>query len=82
MVQIGVMRVGMQEGLVLVRMGVGLDTAPLRSMLVLVVLVMAVTVAVGQRFMPMGMIMAFGDMEPDADGHQYGGYPEKGARTL
>jgi len=82
LVKIGVMRVRVHQGGMLVLMAVRLDTIPTAGMLMPVMLVVAVHVGVGQVLMPVRMVMALDDVQPHPDGHQRCCHPEQKARPL
>ena len=70
MVDIGIMRMAVNQWLMLMQMGMGLlndDTFPC---VVLVVLVMNVGMFVRYRGMFMFMFMALGEVKPDSGSHQ------------
>ena len=60
---------------VLVR--VWLTPVPLEGMLVLVVRIMAMGVAVGQRFVEVLVLVRLGQVQPDSGSHQRRGEPER-----
>jgi len=69
-VKIGIMGVGVHQRRVLMRMGVRLDDIPTAGVLMLVMLVVAVHVRMSQALVPVGMIVALGDVQPYTDCHQ------------
>ena len=73
---------GVHQGCVHVLMAVWLDTVPAAGVRMLVMRVVVVLVAVGQLLVPMRMLMAFGHVQPHADGHQCCCGPEQGAWAL
>lgn len=75
-VDIREMGVPVCDRLVLVHMRMRLLAIPFAVMLVLMVLIMDVGVAVFQRFMGVFMLMALGQMQPDAPSHQTACQPE------
>ena len=76
-VDVGVVRMGVCQRLMPVRMGVGLGAVPGEGVLVLMVGVMPVAVGVFQRFMRVQVVVAFTHMQPHAQGHQARGGPEQ-----
>lgn len=69
-VQVGPMRMGMGQGFVPMRMAVRLKGRMVRQMGVLMMRVMAVPVAVRQRFMGVRMLMQLAHIQPYAGCHQ------------
>ena len=69
--QVGIMRVLVHHRRVAVRMGVRFARRIGRRVRVPVVLVVRVPVLVLHRFVDVLVIVALGDMEPDADNHQH-----------
>ena len=81
-VKIKVMRVGVHQRRMLMLMGVRLDTIPTAGVLMLVILVVAVHVRMGQALVPVGMIVALGDVQPYTDCHQQSRNPEQRPRAF
>jgi len=78
-VQIGIVRMRMNQWRMPMRMCVRLLAVPRKVVFMLVVLVMNVPVIMGHRLMHMYMLVPLGEMEPDAHGHERTGAPEKQA---
>jgi len=72
-VQVRIVRMAVDQRLVLVRVAVWLLSIPGKIMLVLVVDVMPVAMVVADGLMHMLMLMPFTDMEPYAERHQAAG---------
>lgn len=68
--EIGVVRVPMDEWLMPVPMTVGLADRDVRPMRVLMMLVMGMPVLMLHRFVPMLMLVAFRQVQPEANRHQ------------
>ena len=65
MINIGVVRMGVDQPLVLVAMSMRFAMRVVRRMFVLVMIVMNVKVVVFQRLVKMWVFMPFGGVEPD-----------------
>lgn len=72
------MRVLVHHGHVLMQMVVRLSAVPIRAMCMLMMRVVRVHVAMFQRLMGMIVLMALGQVQPDADAHQRTRRPERG----
>jgi hypothetical protein len=81
-VDVRVMRVLVCQHAMQVRMDVRFFPAPGEGMRMLVVGVMAVPMAVFQRFVGVRMHMLFSQVQPDSQGHQGRSPPEQQARHL
>ena len=75
--QIRIMRMGVFQRRVDVRMGVRFDAVPCGIVGVLVVIVVRVAMIVFERFMLVCVRMALADVQPHADSHQCAGNPER-----
>src|SRR6185436_519153 len=77
MVQVGVMRMRVRDGLVVMGMTMRLLPVPREGVLVPVVLVVDVLVLVRQELVHMAVPMTFAEMQPDAECHQRCSAPER-----
>jgi hypothetical protein len=82
MVQIQIVRMPVHQGVVRVLVHVQLDTIPLATMRVPVMLVVDVPVRVGERIVRVQMVVPLGEVEPDTGRHECGGGPERRARRF
>ena len=73
---VGVMRVRMKQGLVPVRVAVRLASRVVRTVGVLVMFIVGVEVVMLHRFVLMLVFMAFGQVQPHPQSHQDGGETE------
>src|SRR5262245_62219794 len=80
--QIGVVGMGVGQGVMLVRMGMRLLAVPGEGMLVPVMLVVDMFVLVRQRLVDVRVTMPFADVQPDAEAHQRCRGPEAPARAI
>lgn len=64
------------------RMGMGFRTVPGEIVLVLMMLVVQVAVGMVHRLVRMLVVMALGDVQPDADRHKGSCQPEQRRRRL
>ena len=76
MVQIGIVRMRMDQRFVRMLMGVRLRSIPGRIMLVLVMFIVPVLVGMNEALMPVNMTMPLADVEPDTDRHHDRRHPE------
>ena len=74
---VGVVRVAVGNGIVCVRMRMRFGAIPREIVGVLVMDVMHVAVGMGDGFVRVHVLVAFGQVQPHADAHQYGGNPEE-----
>ena len=81
-VPVGVVRVPVHDGRVLVPVRVGLARRIVRRMRVPVMLVVAVAVLVLRRLVFMFVLVPFGDVEPQPDRHQRAGRQQVQAQRL
>ena len=79
MMDVGIMRMAMADRQVSVRVAVRFAAVPGEVVLMLVVQIVAVAVRMFVFFMRMRMLVAFRQMQPDADTHQSGCQPEQAA---
>ena len=76
MVDVRIMRMGMDHRLVTMRVGVRFARQGARAVGVLVVFVVDVEVVVFHRLMPMPGFVTLGQMQPDAQHHENGSETE------
>jgi hypothetical protein len=79
-VKVRIVRVRMRQRRVVMRMRVWLRTVPGEVMLMLVMRVVAVTVRMVKFLVCMCMPVAFGNVQPHADGHERPRHPEHDGR--
>jgi len=76
MVHVGIMRMAVGQPLMHVRVCVRLAAIPRKIVRVLMMLVVHVAMRMRGRFMRVGVFVAFGQVKPDAAGHERRGNPE------
>lgn len=81
-VDIGVVRMGMFQGLVPVPVGVRLAGRIVRTMFVLMVNVVMMPVPMFQWLVNVVVRMGLGQMDPETDGHERGGAEDQGREGL
>ena len=81
-VEVRVVRMAVHQRRMVVRMGVRRAAVPVRVVLMLVVHIVDMLVRVFHRVVDVRVQMPFGQVEPDAQGHERGGDPEGWSRLL
>lgn len=81
-VDVGVMRMGMDHRLVTMRVRMRLAWRFARTVGVLVVFVVGVEVVVFHRLMPVLVLVSFCEMQPDAQRHEDGGEAESAGELV
>ena len=82
MMNVRIVRVAMAERLMLVSVRVRFGAVPVEVVPVAMMLVVKMGVNMGERFVPVQVLVVFGEVQGNASRHQNRGSPEPGVRRL